>query len=595
MVYGSICCAWIGCVRERSLTPVEETPNDASVPVLDAAAAADAVAPPRDASDASRDANSPDAAPDAGPLSPSQQLARVRSAANSTTLSLAVSGVTVTHLKVLLGTPANDPAGFTVQAEKTGPALFVAVDPASLNPAPTVGDVVSFTVTGVNAIGTLRVATAIASYARSASGTDVAPLVQNLSATANLVSQIATYESELADITGTLSADFVQAGAAFQQATLATAGVPASADLRLRVPETLRAALDLAPGCTVAIKRTPVGRFNAAVQIAAYTAADIVVSSCPAPVVSSATSLSPTSLRVTFSKQIDPASVALDGSQFTFDNGLVATAASVNGKTVELTTSAQLPATSYLVTVDSALKDFQGTMLAAPLTATFIGFTPTASLMINELNANIASGCDLIELRVLAGGALGGFKLMERDTMLFTFPSMLVHTNDVLVLHMNGASTTCNPNASADEVTGPMAQPRATYGRNYDTAYDFYSADTGLTNTDNTFTLYSADGTIHDAVLVADAPTGTAAAASESQAALVAAANQWSKVGGGVPAGGYVDDDFRMHAALDLNATGTAPMGDSIQRAFDSDSNTKSDWVQVGSSFGLLNVGQTPQ
>jgi len=97
-------------------------------------------------------------------------------------------------------------------------------------------------------------------------------------------------------------------------------------------------------------------------------------------------------------------------------------------------------------------------------------------------------------------------------------------------------------------------------------------------------------------VLVADAPSGTAAAASETAAAIVAAATQWTMVGGGIPVGGFVDDAFRIHAVLDLNATGTAASGTSIQRTDNTDSNDLNGWTTgagVASTWGLNNAGQT--
>jgi hypothetical protein len=74
----------------------------------------------------------------------------------------------------------------------------------------------------------------------------------------------------------------------------------------------------------------------------------------------------------------------------------------------------------------------------------------------------------------------------------------------------------------------------------------------------------------------------------------VAAANQWQQVGGGVPAGGFIDDTFRANAALDLDATGTAASGESIRRIDDTDDNDMADWAQGASSFGAINPGQTP-
>ncbi|MFN7135746.1 MAG: hypothetical protein ACK4N5_26980, partial [Myxococcales bacterium] len=98
-----------------------------------------------------------------------------------------------------------DPAGFFVQGGPTGPAVFVAVDPATLTPPPVKGDRVSFTVTTLATAATLRQATAISGYSRNSQNNALTGLSQNLSAAADLVSGLNDYESELVTLTGTLS------------------------------------------------------------------------------------------------------------------------------------------------------------------------------------------------------------------------------------------------------------------------------------------------------------------------------------------------------------------------------------------------------
>ncbi|HMG19780.1 MAG TPA: hypothetical protein VK607_00635, partial [Kofleriaceae bacterium] len=73
-------------------------------------------------------------------------IAAARAHADGAGLALAIHGATITYQKPQIGNPSNDPAGFTIQAARLGPALFVAVDPATLSPAPAVGDVVDFTI-----------------------------------------------------------------------------------------------------------------------------------------------------------------------------------------------------------------------------------------------------------------------------------------------------------------------------------------------------------------------------------------------------------------------------------------------------------------
>lgn len=222
----------------------------------------------------------------------------------------------------------------------------------------------------------------------------------------------------------------------------------------------------------------------------------------------------------------------------------------------------------------------------------------TQILRINEVNAN-ASNCDLVELRAIAGGDLTGLRLVERKTIVFTFPAMTVAPDALIVVHFGaGVGGPCATGISANETASPTEFPHATFAGNYDGAYDLFSTDAGLAATDNVISVMQTT-TVIDAVLLADGPTGTAAGESEDQAAIVAAQGQWVKVGGGVPAGGFVDDDFNANAALDLAMGGTTPAGKSIQRLDNTDDNDKADWntatitVQP-STWGALNAGQTP-
>ena len=590
---------------------------DAAVPDASApdASTPDAANPDAAALDAANpDAAAPDAAnPDAplmtdasmtdantAPMT-SMQIATARGTADGTGLTLPIDAATVTYLKPAIGLPANDPVGFAIQAEQTGPALYIAVDPSTTTPALAVGDVVSFTITGLTTVNGLKAANAITGLTRSATGVNVNPLVQNLTAATDVVTALDSYESELVDVVGTATGAFTAAGTAFTKVQLVTTGVPADVLNKLRLPVTLRDSIDLVAGCQVTVNNTPVGRNLTEAQYTAITAADLSLSGCPAPTVTAAAAASATQVTVTFSRNVAATSVLANGSQFTFDNGLTASAATVSGRTVTLTTSAQTGGTAYLATVAGTVTDLQGTALGTPSTATFTGYLVPAVVRINEFNAFVTAGtCDLIELRVVSGGSMTGFVLRERDTTtLLTFPTFNVATNDLIVVHINNTAT-CNPGTAINETTSPMQQLAATFTRNYDTAYDFYSADAGLTSTDNVFTLFDSLGGIVDVVFTSDDATGTAAAATETAAAT--AINAWGIVGmaGADPAGGYIDDAFSANAVLDLDdASSILYTGSSIQRLDNTDDNDKADWnngtttVQPN-TFGALNVGQTP-
>jgi uncharacterized repeat protein (TIGR01451 family) len=221
---------------------------------------------------------------------------------------------------------------------------------------------------------------------------------------------------------------------------------------------------------------------------------------------------------------------------------------------------------------------------------------PEARLVINEFNANIERDCDLVELRVVSGGRMGDVELFERyDLQAVHFGNLgewYVRKNDIILVHLNGASADCNPGASESEISGPEEFPAASYPGNSDKAYDWYSGQVGLQSTD---TVLTVTGLTRDTVLAASAPSGPVHSSSEAMAAEMAALGQWHMVGGGIPPGGFVDDNFCAHAVLDLDATGNTVDGMSIQRTTNTDSNDKNGWtMDVAPSWGQLNVGQTP-
>ena len=521
----------------------------------------------------------------------SAQIAAARQAADGAA-DVLIQGALVSYRKPTIGA---DVAGFFVQASDVGPALFVAVDPTTLVPAPVAGDLVTLRVTQMGTSLGMRQATAIAGWSVSGSGGELECLLQEVSTSTDLVSNLASYESELIALDGTVAGAFGAAGTSFQSAPINTVGISGDTSLRLRVPTTLRDAMGIAQGCSFTLLGTPLWRANTVAQPSAWTVEDLSLQSCPAPTVMSAVATSITTVAIEFSRPIDPGSVLGNGTQFSFDNGLMASAASASGSTVTVTTSAQLAGTTYTVTVASSVTDTLGGAVGIPNTASFGGFQLAALLRINELNANVANGCDQIELRVVSGGSMQGIQVGERNVVIHTFPPFQVQSNDRVVIHFDSADTlNCNPGSATGETTSTTQQPSAIFGRNYDAAFDWHIADTGLTNTDNVITLYAPAGGIMDAVLLSDDPTGIAAADSETQAGVVAGFGQWQMVGGGVPPGGFVDDNFNAHAVLDLNGTDIAVTGasTSIQRNNNTDSNDLQGWAVLPQTFGALNSGQ---
>jgi hypothetical protein len=67
----------------------------------------------------------------------------------------------------------------------------------------------------------------------------------------------------------------------------------------------------------------------------------------------------------------------------------------------------------------------------------------------------------------------------------------------------------------------------------------------------------------------------------------------WTEIGG-VPAGGFVDDDFCAHVDQDLDGTGTSSIGTTIGRDDDADTHSAADWAMATATWGVLNSGQSP-
>ncbi|CAN5419568.1 hypothetical protein BH11MYX1_BH11MYX1_00030 [soil metagenome] len=529
---------------------------------------------------------------DAAPL---VGIAAVRAAADGTT-SIAVANVTVTYVKPQLGDTTNDPAGFTVQTAQAGPAVFVSVDPATLTPVPVAGDVVSFTVTSKTTVHMQPRVTTLSGFARSATGTTITALAQNISTATDLVTAADNYDSELVTVSGTLVGTVASSGAGFQRAELDTAGITATTALQFRAPATLMSGYDLVAGCTITATNIAFSRFDGNSELVAFNPSELAITTCPAPAVTTAAATATTTVKVTFSRNVDPASIHASGDQFAIAGLTVASDPVVSGRTVTLTTTAQTAAAAYTVVVASTVTDIEGTALAVTLSASFVGFQVPAQVVINELNGLLAGGCDLIELRVTAAGSMGNFKLTERagsassNELSLTFPAgFTVAKNDYIVVHFSGGVAACNPGTAVNETATKTDQPTVTYAANFDTAFDFYVTDTSLTATDNVLTLFDSAGIIVDAVFLDDT-TASEAAGTTTAASAAGAAAAWA------PAQAtYTVAEFSAAAVKNLGGTGTTIAGTSIQRVTNTDTNAAADWTTgagVTSTWGANNAGQ---
>lgn len=185
---------------------------------------------------------------------------------------------TVTFLKPAIGSEA---AGFFIQAEQWGPALFVSVDPSSLSPVPVVGDRVWFDVASTGLVGGARHVTAVTNWQIMSSGNPVQPLVAEIGSDPYLTA--ASLESRLVSFTGALGPISVTPDG-YSTAPMTTAVWGPTAAIQLRLPEVLQDALNLAEGCTITLARAPVWLSGTTAYPSVYAPDDLSSVSCPAPV-----------------------------------------------------------------------------------------------------------------------------------------------------------------------------------------------------------------------------------------------------------------------------------------------------------------------
>lgn len=298
-----------------------------------------------------------------------------------------IEGATVTYVRPAIG---DDMAGFYIQAEQSGPAVFIAVDPATLNPVPVVGDLVTLWPTDKNTIGGATHLSNIIAYTRNGQNQDVAGLIQDVTGAPDLVSNLDAYTSEMVSLTSaTITGPFSGSGLGFSAAQIDTAGISGNLLFKMRIPEMLRAGLSIETGCMVAFPGAPMWRNNTTAEVSAWDTAHISVINCPLPNITMAYSTSPNGVRVIFSRSIAPSSIIDPAIQFHFDNGLATSAAVVMGDTIDLTTTAQVLGQTYTLTVLSSVTDLMGAGIdPTGNQVAFAGYdpTPAGNLVINEVD-----------------------------------------------------------------------------------------------------------------------------------------------------------------------------------------------------------------
>ncbi len=509
----------------------------------------------------------------------SAQIQTARNTADGSGLSLPIDGAIVTYVKPAIG---NDAAGFFLQDEQQGPAIFISVDPATLSPSPIAGDKVNLVITSLATIAGVKQANAISGYTLMSQGNSTAALLQDLTDTTDIVSNVGNYESELISLANIVIAQpFGASGTGFVSAQIDTAGVTSNSAFVLRVPSTLQADLELSQGCSLTLNGTPLWRNNSLVQPSAWVSSNIFVTSCPAPKVISAAASGITTVVVTFDRTIDAGSVSGNGSQFTFTGGLTGSAAIPSGKTVTVTTSTQAALVSYSVSVAGSVVDSRGKGVDATAnSASFLGYATPAVLVLNEVNPNILSSHDLIELKVISGGNTAGMVIQQNvasPVTLATLPVLSVAAGDFIVVHLNPA---------AGVVTEIAAKSDCTDTACYGSAWDIAGGTTGITFSSRILLVKTASGTIQDAVPFTNA---IVPASFDGDLLAIQTSGLWLPADCGGSACSSTSTPTAEEISVDWTSVGTTSSGNSVQRTGTSDTNTKTDWVIGAPSFGSAN------
>ncbi|WP_158079893.1 chitobiase/beta-hexosaminidase C-terminal domain-containing protein [Archangium sp. Cb G35] len=514
------------------------------------------------------------------PASTSAQIANIRAKADGP-INERIDWGLVTYSKPTTG--SSDPAGFFLQAEKNGPAIFVMFDSATSGLRIDVGNRVNLvasektTLNGVVRISNYR------ALSVSRTGESVEPFRTDVS-TVDLVAKLNDYDSELISITGTVASPFASAGSGHAAASFVTLGNhDPDPNLKLRLTTAVVGILDLVQGCVVTAD-APLWRFNAQAQPSAWALGDLEVLSCPVPqVVGASAYYTDTYVTVTFDREIDPSSVNSDGSQFTFDNGLVVSSAKVRGpQEALLVTSPMVSGQTYKVTVASSVKDLRGS--GVPPTANTASFTYTAPawLTLTEVAPGLNGGKDLVELFVVKGGSVNNFVLMQGALILATFPDAVVATGDVIVVHLR--PTTAPADAPASETTSKTEFPESTYTANYNSAWDFLGNDNEIGYSQRVLRVRDATGAIQDgAAFYRTSPMPPADFLQQLQ--WLQDGRQWLPANcGGVPC---TDTTVPTAAQVSADWTGLpADKGTSVRRVLAKDHDLASDWAVGPSSFG---------
>lgn len=203
-----------------------------------------------------------------------------------------------------------------------------------------------------------------------------------------------------------------------------------------------------------------------------------------------------------------------------------------------------------------------------------------AILKINEVNPNITSSLDLIELRASVGGAIAGITLEQDLTtkvVLATLPAITVAAGDLIVVHLTP------PVGVTDETATKATCVNAAC---YSGAWDVRGGTTGITYSGRLLVLRAPNSTILDGVAFYRMGTASPGTFFGELMALQGAGAWLPANCGGNPCNTNL---LAESISADWNGTGTAATGASVARKANVDTDKAADWAVGVHSFGLTN------
>ncbi len=202
-----------------------------------------------------------------------------------------------------------------------------------------------------------------------------------------------------------------------------------------------------------------------------------------------------------------------------------------------------------------------------------------AILKINEVNPNIASSLDLIELRVVGAGSTNGITVEQDITtkaVLATLPAITVAVNDLIVVHLTPPVGVVNETVSKATCVNAAC---------YSGAWDVAGSTTGITYSGRVLVVRAPNTAIEDGVAFYRAGSASPAGFPAEVVALQTA-GMWLPANCGGPCNTV---PLAEGVSADWNGVGTTATGASVARKANADTDKAADWAVGAHSFGLTN------